>query len=262
MASPRRCLRSAGASPSRRIGWPTSVLPIPATAHLPSNALRAFPARAHCFDRIFGRGQTRLIDLMRLRVPTAAFAGRCCHVLHRVVIVSGVIDRGTQFARARFRRAEDFVTAGYQMTRFSSSRRSSLAFAGPVFLLLAWALLAPAGERAGWSHLVTSGTNHGRLPSFIETLAIDVAGGGSEHGKSLPGPPPPQRCSESWCSEQPAAPAVPVGAFDARPDFRPWRASIPLCVPIGPFFVTPEIRAARSVHRGTFVFHPPRLHLV
>jgi hypothetical protein len=140
------------------------------------------------------------------------------------------------------------------MTRFISSRRSTLLSAGAVFPFMVWVLLAPTGAQAGCSHLVISRTNPVWLPSLV-----DLSGGEAGRSEPLPVTPPPRPCSGAWCSEQPATPAVPPGSIDGRLHFWAWCASIPERVPIDPFFLTLEISALHAVHRRTVLFHPPRL---
>src|SRR5579883_2022433 len=142
------------------------------------------------------------------------------------------------------------------MTRPFPIRHPTPLPAGAVVGLLALALVAPAGARAGCSHLVWSGADPGvRMASLIES----VIGDPTRRSAGLPGPPPPRPCSGAWCSGQPAAPAVPAGMVDELADCWAWwtATSTSSSGRLSLFFA--GTAALRPLHRGSAVFHPPRL---
>ena len=145
------------------------------------------------------------------------------------------------------------------MTRFSRFGKRVFLPTGAVMSLLASALLAPPAAQAGCSHLVTSRTNPGQIPSLIAPLILDRAGGVAGPSEPLPVPPLPRPCSGAWCSQQPTAPAVPAGVSDGRPSSWAWCASIPGWSPPDSFFLASETSSLHTVRRGNAVFHPPRL---
>jgi hypothetical protein len=153
--------------------------------------------------------------------------------------------------------------SGEELGLFSRTRRMTKSFslkqlvslpAGAVVLLLGFAVLAPPSALGGCSHLVTSGTDPGRLSSPIEGLIHDLAG----KAAGLPAPVRPRPCSGALCSGQPAAPSVPPGLFDGRLESWVWCASVPGLVLIGDSFLFAETNGVLPTRRSLDVFHPPR----
>lgn len=140
------------------------------------------------------------------------------------------------------------------MTRAFRSRNLTLPWAGVVTSLLALALFAPPMAKAGCSHLVLSRSHLG--PS---ALRLDpVIGDPSRAEQSDRAPTPSRPCSGAFCSEQPAAPAAPAGAFDARVGSWACRPSIPGSSSPDSSFLSLESSALHAVRHAGFVFHPPR----
>jgi hypothetical protein len=131
--------------------------------------------------------------------------------------------------------------------------------AAAVMSLVASALIAPPAAQASCSHLVTSRTNPGRIPSVIAPLILDPAGGVARPSEPLTVPPLPRPCSGASCSRQPAAPAVPAGVFDGRLSSWAWCASSPGLIPPDSFSLASETSTLQTVRRRNAVFHPPRL---
>ena len=123
-------------------------------------------------------------------------------------------------------------------------------------MLLALGLLAPSAARAGCSHLVTSRDDAARHTSLDGSLVRDLAGPSSP----LPSPSPPRPCSGAWCSGQPAVPPVPPGTFDGHLGSWAWHAPGLDDDSTDPSYLVAETPVLSLLHRGTEVFHPPRLH--
>jgi hypothetical protein len=129
-----------------------------------------------------------------------------------------------------------------------------------VMSLLASALIAPPAAQAGCSHVVTSRTTPGRIPSLIAPSIHDPAGGVARPYEPLTVPPLPRHCSGALCSPQPAAPAVPAGVFDGQVSSWAWCALMPGLIPPDSFSLASETSELHTVRRRNAVFHPPRLY--
>ncbi len=126
--------------------------------------------------------------------------------------------------------------------------------AGAVITLLALLLLAPCATRAGCSHLVQPWDDLARLSFLDATLDRDLLA-----PADLPGTPGERPdCSGFWCSEAPAIPAVPSGAFEGRLAFWAWQARPADGPSAGPSFLAAHADSVRPVRRASSIFHPPR----
>jgi hypothetical protein len=140
-----------------------------------------------------------------------------------------------------------------RMTRSFSFKQLVSWRAGAVITLLALVLLAPPVAKGGCSHLVTSRTDPGRLSPLIGDL--------SGRSEGIPVPSRPRPCSGAFCSQQPAAPAVPAIGLDQRLDSWPWCPILPTLASARPSFLSAGTIALCPVQRAGEVFHPPRLLL-
>jgi hypothetical protein len=144
------------------------------------------------------------------------------------------------------------------MTRFFSPGRVASLPAGALVAFLALVLLVPPGVQAGCSHLVTSRTEAGRLPSVIDAMIATTDGGISNPAEPLSVPARPRPCTGALCSEQPAAPVHEARVLDAPGDPWAWCATSPESPPTGCTFIPNEMSDLHPVLAGDAVFHPPR----
>jgi hypothetical protein len=155
---------------------------------------------------------------------------------------------------------DDVFLNGYSMRRQSFSNRFPWIAAGVTFALPVWLALVPNEASAGCSHQVTSKGNRDAalFSSLIPEISSDRTSGSANPYQPLETPQAPRRCQGAWCSENPSAPAAPIGIASAPADSWAWFTALPnvaLLACSRPFHQT---LGCRALHRSASILRPPR----
>jgi hypothetical protein len=155
---------------------------------------------------------------------------------------------------------DDVFLNGYSMRRQSFSTRFPCVAAGVIFALPVWLAFVPNEARAGCSHLVTSKSNRDAalFTSLIPEISSDRTSGSANPYQPLETPQAPRRCQGAWCSENPSAPAAPIGIASAYADS--WACCEP--TPNGTLIACSRLfrrtLRCRALHRSATILRPPR----
>jgi hypothetical protein len=129
--------------------------------------------------------------------------------------------------------------------------------AGVLLALLACGILAPSQARAGCSHYAIPQAIQDELANLIDPLIAGEAQQASPTDSSPEHRPKP--CTGPSCSGWPASPPVPP--IDATKFVESWAHLEPfrLLPTTGSTLLVPTSCDDAPAHRGTSIFHPPRM---
>ncbi len=144
------------------------------------------------------------------------------------------------------------------MTRSTPWRSWPPARAVAVLALAVSAVLAPAGVRAGCSHLVTSRSDRVLLPSLLQDDLLD-RGRTLASADPLPLPRFPDPCRGMSCGDGRSSPTVPTGMVRIRAGSWAWSPPAQYLASPPASRILEEAGDPHPARRTAPIFRPPRL---